>query len=1173
MDRLKLPNGPGRVTLAAVPDGFDALVVARIAQDTEAGALFVAADDKRLAAVSAALGFFAPALTQIVYPAWDCLPYDRVSPNPDLVARRLDALSTLNGLKSVGLADHVVLTTAAAVSQRTVPAAVLDEQAVDIRVSERLDPDRLQGFLAANGFHRVGTVMEPGDYAVRGGLIDLFPPGWPDPVRIDLFGDEVEAIRTFDSVSQRTKGKTDRVRIVPASEISLSAEAIDRFRQGYRGAFEGRTTEDPLYESITHARRFMGAEHWLPLFHDELATLFDFVPAAPVILDHQLDEVLAARWDTIVDHHRNRRVALDAAIRGGEDVDAVYKPLPPESLYLDADAIAAHLAPRTVARITPFAEDDQAEAQVVNLVGRRGRDFGPERSRQENVFDALADHLVALKSEGHRILLASFSLGARERLAQVLADHGIEAVRPVETVAEARDLPNGAIGLAVLPVERGFVGAGWAIIGEQDILGDRLARPRRRTRQAENFLTEVTGLEAGDLVVHFEHGIGRFEGLTTLEISGAPHDCVHLTYAGEDRLYVPVENIDVLSRYGGADTVVALDKMGGGAWQARRAKLKQRLKDMADELIKVAATRRLRTGETLAAPEALYAEFCARFPYDETDDQSRAIADTLADLESGRPMDRLVCGDVGFGKTEVALRAAFSAVMAGKQVAVVVPTTLLARQHYKTFSERFAGLPVEVRQLSRLVTGKPASETRKGVKDGTVDIVIGTHAILGKAIGFARLGLLIVDEEQHFGVRHKERLKQLKSDVHVLTLSATPIPRTLQLALTGVKELSLIATPPIDRLAVRTFVMPHDPVVVREALLREHYRGGQSFYVCPRIEDLEGVFKDLKSLVPEVKVVSAHGRMPAAELEEVMNAFYDGKYDVLLSTSIVESGLDIPTANTMIVHRADMFGLAQLYQMRGRIGRSKTRGYAYLTTPARKRLNKVAERRLGILQTLDTLGAGFTLASHDLDLRGAGNILGEEQSGHIREVGFELYQEMLEEAVAEARRARDGDAGAEEGDGHWSPSINVGASVMIPETFVSDLGTRMALYRRLGSLNDRAEVDAFAAELVDRFGTLPEPVQHLLTVVEIKQLCRSAGIERIDAGPKGGTVTFRENRFADPAGLVAFIAAQGRAAKLRPDHKLTFMKDWSASPKARLKGVKALAGDLATIAAGALPAA
>jgi transcription-repair coupling factor (superfamily II helicase) len=599
--------------------------------------------------------------------------------------------------------------------------------------------------------------------------------------------------------------------------------------------------------------------------------------------------------------------------------------------------------------------------------------------------------------------------------------------------------------------------------------------------------------------------------------------------------------------------------LGGGAWQARKAKLKKRLLDMAGQLIRIAAERATRGAPIVRAPEGLYGEFAARFQYEPTEDQAAAIDSVIDDLGLGTPMDRLVCGDVGFGKTEVALRAAFLAAMEGLQVAVTVPTTLLARQHFKTFSERFTGLPLNVRHLSRLVPAKDASDTKTLLAEGKVDIVVGTHALLSESIKFKNLGLLIIDEEQRFGVKHKERLKEIKSDVHVLTLSATPIPRTLQLALSGVRELSMIATPPVDRLSVRTFVTPFDGVVIRETLLRERYRGGQSFYVVPRIKDIEDVQAFLRSDVPELRVAVAHGQMAPGELEDVMNAFYENKFDVLLSTTIVESGLDIPTANTMIVHRADMFGLAQLYQLRGRVGRSKLRAYALLTVPAKKMMTATAERRLKVLQSLDSLGAGFQLASHDLDIRGAGNLLGDEQSGHIKEVGFELYQQMLEEAVAEMKGA------PVDQSGNWSPSISIGSAVMIPESYVADLQLRLSLYRRLADLETIAEIDAFGAEMIDRFGPLPDEVEHLLKVVYIKALCRTANVEKLDTGPKGVVIQFRNKEFPNPGGLIKIISEQGTLAKIRPDHSVVFIRDWQ-TPDKRLAGAAVLMTRLAKAA-------
>ncbi len=799
------------------------------------------------------------------------------------------------------------------------------------------------------------------------------------------------------------------------------------------------------------------------------------------------------------------------------------------------------------------------QGTIVDAGTKQGHNFAAERAEPgRNVFEAVTKHVFALQAARKRVIVALWSEGARERMSHVLAEHGLNNLTPVASWQAAQGLPLPEVALAVLGLESGFETADAAVIGEQDILGDRLVRPRRAARRPENFIAEATSLAAGDLVVHVDHGIGRFVGLRAIEAAGAPHDCLEIHYAGGDKLFLPVENTELLSRYGSEETSVDLDRLGGGAWQARKARMKSRIREIAGALIKVAAERQTREAPRLTVEHGPYDEFCASFPYEETEDQQAAIDVAVNELASGRPMDRLICGDVGFGKTEVALRAAFVAAMNGKQVAVVVPTTLLARQHYKTFSERFRGFPVKIGQASRLVSGKELTAVKKGIADGSIDIVVGTHALLGKAIAFKDLGLLIVDEEQHFGVTHKEKLKQLRAEVHVLTLTATPIPRTLQLALSGVRDLSIIASPPVDRLAVRTFVSPFDPLVVREALLRERYRGGQCFYVCPRIEDLAGQKQFLDRHVPEMKVAVAHGQMPSTVLDDIMSAFYDGKYDLLLSTTIVESGLDIPNANTLIVHRADRFGLSQLYQLRGRVGRSKVRAYALFTLPAEHKITVQAEKRLKVLQSLDTLGAGFQLASHDLDLRGAGNLLGEEQSGHIKEVGFELYQQMLEEAVASLKAG----ITAPVAD-RWSPQLTIGTAVMIPEDYVADLPVRLALYRRLAEIEDEREIEAFGAEMADRFGSLPLEVEYLLQIVAIKALCRQANVEKIEAGPKGAVVAFRDKSFANPERLIGFIREEG--ARVRPDQSVVFLDDWENADD-RLRGTRQILRKLVELA-------
>ncbi len=1136
--------------LSGVPEGFDAQLLARAVIGGGGPAIHVARDDARLDDTRAALRFFAPDLPAFIFPAWDCLPFDRISPNTDVSAARMATLATL----AAGFErPFVLLTTLNAVTQYVPPKATLRDAVFTATIGNQLDETALRSFLAHMGFVQAPTVLEPGDYAIRGGLIDLYPPGDSGPIRLDLFGDVLEGARRFDPQTQRTIERLDHVALAPVSEVILDAPSIARFRSAYRHEFGAPRPDDPLYAAVSAGRKHQGVEHWAPFFHARMDSIFDYLPDAPVYFDDQIAAAHDARWSTITEQYRNRAQALSARNK----LDQVYHPCPPEMLYLDAPALAKVIKKHDQHHLRALPQP--VGLNVRDAGGRSGRNFAPERQAPAiSLFGALADHMNAKRADTP-VVVASYSKGARERLGGLLADGGLEGAVDIGCFG---DIPRGAKGvyLTVWALDQGFETSDLTVISEQDVLGERLIRTAKKRRRAKDFLTEATALSPGDLVVHLDHGIGRYTGLETITAAGAPHECIALSYADNDRLYLPVENIELLSRYGHDEGL--LDRLGSGAWQAKKAKLKKRIRDMADRLIRVAAERALRRAPILSPRDGATDSFAARFPYSETDDQLHAIEDSLSDLASGRPMDRLICGDVGFGKTEVALRAAYVAAMAGVQVALVAPTTLLARQHFLGFQARFHGLPVTVRPLSRFVSPGDAALTRDGLAKGSVDIVIGTHAVLAKKIRFHNLGLLVIDEEQKFGVGHKERLKQLRSDIHVLTLTATPIPRTLQMSLSGVRDLSIIGTPPVDRLSIRTYVSEFDAITIREALLREHYRGGQSFYVVPRISDLGEIEEFLADQLPELTTVVAHGQMAAGELDRRMNDFYDGKYDVLLATTIVESGLDIPTANTMIIHRADMFGLAQLYQIRGRVGRSKTRAYAYLTTKPRVRLTGAAAKRLRVLGTLDSLGAGFTLASQDLDIRGAGNLLGDQQSGQVREVGYELYQSMLEEAIANMK------AGALQGlsdaDETWAPVINLGVPVLIPEKFVPDLDVRLGLYRRLSSLHTKVELEGFAAELIDRFGKLPREVNTLLNIVRVKSLCKRAGIAQLDGGPKGATIRFHNDKFANPAGLVAFLEDQKGLAKIR-DNKVVVRRSWPTG-NARVKGAFAIAQDLAKLA-------
>ncbi|WP_432200615.1 transcription-repair coupling factor [Erythrobacter sp. W53] len=1132
------------LTLAAVARGAQPLVLADLARAAKGRAVFVAPDDAAMHSVAEAAHYFAPELEVIEFPAWDSLPYDRASPALSISAKRLAALHRLQDKPET---SQLVVTTVNALLQRVLSPFRVRENIRAFKPGSEIGMESLAALLTRQGYSRTDTVVDAGEFAIRGSIVDIFPSGLDQGLRLDFFGDELESLRLFDPSTQRSTGTLDSHILLPASEALLDEDSIKRFRGKYRELFGAEATQDPLYEAVSDGRRLAGMEHWLPLFEDRLTTLFDHLDDSDVmVLDAAALQSGDERLSDIADYCEQRR-AVSGQAKGG------YRPLEPSELYLTKDELAEGIAAMPGHRTTVFNEP--ASETVLDFGFRSGRDFAPDRARGENVYEALAAHFKEIRKAGKRPLLATYSKGSRARITSILAEAGCE-LQPAESWQDA--LGTSAKGQPValiLPLEASFANDELELITEQDLLGDRLVRRKTKRKGADAFLAELSALTPGDLVVHTEHGIGKYLGLEPIAAGKSKHDCVMLSYAGGDKLYIPVENIDVLSRYGSSEEAVQLDRLGGEAWQRRRAKMRERIREIAGELMKTAAARALKKAPAFVVEEGPYNQFLDRFSWEETEDQDRAISDVLRDLESGRPMDRLVCGDVGFGKTEVALRAAFVAAMNGQQVALVAPTTLLARQHFQNFSERFAGFPLKVGRLSRLVSAKETKETRDALADGTMDVVIGTHALLSKNTSFKDLGLVIVDEEQRFGVTHKEKLKTLRADVHMLTLTATPIPRTLQMAMTGLRELSTIQTPPVDRLAVRTYVMEWDEVVMREALLREHHRGGQSFIVVPRIADMADVEEWLRETVPEVKAISAHGQMGAGEIEERMSAFYEGKYNVLLSTTIVESGLDLPSANTIIIHRADRFGLAQLYQLRGRVGRSKLRAYAYLTTPADTQLSEVAEKRLKVLGDLDSLGAGFQLASHDLDIRGAGNLLGDEQSGHIREVGFELYQSMLEDAILALKA---GEAGLEAKPEKISPQITVDAPIMIPEDYVPDLAVRMALYRRLNDALDNAEVDALAAEMIDRFGDLPAATSNLIRLIQIKRQAIEANIAKIEVGNAGTLVTFHENDFPDPVGLLAYVDRLNQSregtAKLRPDMKLVISRAWG-SPESRLNGL------------------
>ena len=1142
------------LTLSCVPEGYQVFVLADLARLSGGRVVLIARDAAMVAQAERALGFIAPELEVLNFPAWDCAPYDSLSPHPAISSARM---ATLTRLIAPIDKPQIVLTTISAIMQYVPARHILADLSFTASIGQTVNLTDLTNFLMRTGYARCSTVMEPGEFAIRGGIVDIFAPNLAEnatqPMRLDFFGDTLESIRCFDAETQRTIEDKDaalsKLTLMAVGEIQLDETAIQHFRRGYVAHFGAVVDTDPLYAAISEKKRYQGMEHWLPLFHEKLESFFDYCGDALYLADNQI-EMLRQERQTQIEESYQARKAIFEEEKQSPNSASIMKVLPPDTLYLPSDVwqklVAAH-------RWRGLVDFDDPNKNALPMGGVVGRDFAPERQQSGNLFEAVVAHIDAKRTQGKAVLVVANSAGTSDRLQNLLHEAGLQNTAELNNFAM---LKAGQVGFADFGLNSGFETDNFVLISEQDILGERLIRRGRRKR-AHNFLTEASSLSIGDYVVHVEHGVGRFEGLQVIDVGGAPHDCLKLVYYGDARLFLPVENIELLSRFGGDDMRVQLDKLGGSAWQMRKARLKEKLLAMADKLIEIAAARAMRDGEKMVPEPSLYEGFASRFAYEETDDQLDAIEAVLADMASGRPMDRLICGDVGFGKTEVALRAAFAATMSGKQVAVIAPTTLLTHQHMQSFTARFSGLPIKLYELSRLVSAAQTRQTRKALADGTADIVIGTHALLAKDIAFNRLGLVVIDEEQHFGVAHKERMKELRAQVHILTLTATPIPRTLQMALTGVRDLSLIATPPVDRLAVRTYVAPFDRVGIREALLREKYRAGQSFIIVPRIKDMPEIGGFLQNDVPEVSFIEAHGQMVGSDLENRMTDFYNGRYDVLLSTSIIESGLDIPSANTLIIHHADRFGLAQLYQMRGRVGRSKLRAYAYLTYNKNKILTENAQKRLKVMKSLDSLGAGFTLASHDLDLRGAGNLIGEEQSGHIKEVGYELYQTMLEEAVANQQ--------GRVIDENWAPQINVGISVLIPENYVSDLDLRMGLYKRLGGLHNRAEIDDFGAELIDRFGAMPEEVRHLLDVLVIKIDCLGAGIEKLDVGPRGVAVFFRNKSFTNPAALINYISTHNNRVKLRPDESLVFRLQASSADE-KLKAAKNIAAQLVELA-------
>ncbi len=1094
--------------------------------------LFIASDDAKLMVIAKQLEFFDPKVKVVILPGWDCMPYDKVSPNINNLIQRIDALYQLNMLKEN--ADNVILLLSInSLIQHLPPKSLLSNLSRNIKVGDVIKREEFLSLLQLLSFRRVEVASEPGDFAVRGDIIDIVAnneQGW----RLDFFGDKLEKIRIFDPISQISNGHRESIRLLPSSEVILNPTTIANFCVNFQQNFGANATEHPLYMAIEEGRKYPGMEHYLPYFYEDLSNVFDYFAPTQIVCENNFSDELDKLLTSIDNHYQRRQELL---VNRFQD-EVIYYPLKPEELWFSEAEINLELKKYKIVNCHEFSIDSATGAEL----GIKKIDNFELLSRSKNIsaFDLFKKYRDDHKC---KLIVACNSEGSAERIKNILENYNIHWYR-LNNFAEHKQISGKTVGICILPMAHGYSFDNFAIVTEQDLLGEKIVR-KKSNKTLESLLAEINNLQIGEYIVHQQHGIGLFSGLETIVAAGVKHDCIKIIYDEGDILYIPVENLELLSRYGSSEDVVRLDKLGGIAWKNRKAKLKEKLKEIAAELIKTAALRASKEGEYLVAIPGAYEEFCARFPYMETDDQQSSINDVLEDLASGRPMDRLVCGDVGFGKTEVAMRAAFIATHpeqnVKKQVAIIVPTTLLARQHYHSFFKRFSGFPVAIRQLSRLASAKDVKLTKAGLKDGSVDIVIGTHALLAKDVEFKDLGLLIIDEEQRFGVVQKEKLKKMQDNVHILTLSATPIPRTLQMSLTGVKDLSIIASPPVDRQVVKTYIMNYDSVVIREAILREFYRGGQTFFVCPRISDINEILPKLTELVPEVKIVVAHGQMSPGALEEIMSDFYNKKFHLLLSTSIVESGIDIAEANTMIIHRSDKFGLSALYQLRGRVGRSNVKAFSYLLLP-NKKLTKLASARLEVMQTLDTLGAGFTVASHDMDIRGFGNLVGDEQSGHIREVGLELYQQMLQDAIFALKNPSKQEIELEQDD--YSPQINLGLPVLLPEDYIADLNLRLSLYRNLANLKTLEEVDIFASQMIDRFGKYPQEVEYLLTVIKLKLKAKKINIDKIDAGPKAITFSFKDNKCLFPEQLLEFISNNQMLIKLRPDQKLLISKEF-----------------------------
>jgi transcription-repair coupling factor (superfamily II helicase) len=1107
--------GEGRVW-ADLPDATAALSLVQLAREHDAPVVTVVADEHRAYRLEDEARFFAAGDLPVEhFPDWETLPYDVFSPHADIVSARLAALHTLprGGRRLLIVAADTLL-------QRLPPAPYIQGRALMLHVGERLDPLAMRERLEAAGYAAVSEVRTHGEFALRGSVLDLFPMGSDTPYRLDLFDDEIEAIRGFDPETQRSTDRIESVRLLPAREFPLDEDGVKGFRQRYRARFAGDPAASLIYREVSRGVPPGGIEYYLPLFFDATAGFFDYLPAGALIAEiGDVPVALERARAEIEDRYEQRRVDPERPL------------LAPDEAFHEAAGAAAHLRETGALRL---ADDD---GDAVRFAAEPVPDLGGADEAETG-----RRLLAFLQEFKGRVLVVGDSAGRREALRDWLRRLGLH---PERTDSWPDFLAgDGRLAVTAAPLETGCIlsGAGIAIVAEAQLTGDKPpVRRRRAARDPEAAIRDLADLAEGAPVVHADHGVGRYRGLRRLAAGGYETEFLTLEYADGDKLYVPVASLHLISRFTGADAETApLHKLGGDRWVKTRRRAAERARDVAAELLEIQARRAARPGVSFRIDEAEYRRFCNGFPFTETPDQARAIEQVLEDLAGTKPMDRVVCGDVGFGKTEVALRSAFVAACNGYQVCVLAPTTLLVQQHYQTFADRFADWPVKIGSLSRLRARKERDKLVAEMAKGTLDIVIGTHRLLGDDIRFKNLGLLVIDEEHRFGVRHKERIKQLRAQVDMLTLTATPIPRTLNMGLAGLRDLSIIATPPEQRLAIQTFVARRDASLIREACRRELRRGGQIYYLHNEVRDIERVARELTEIVPGAKLRIAHGQMRERDLEQTMLDFYHRRFDLLLCTTIIESGIDVPSANTMIVDRADKFGLAQLHQLRGRVGRSHHRAYAYLLTPPPEALTADARKRLDAIASLGDLGAGFTLATHDLEIRGAGELLGEEQSGQIQEVGFDLYQQLLTRAVAAYKRGELPDTGA---DVTRSAEVDLSASALLPEDYIPDVHMRLVLYKRISAADSDAALRELKVELIDRFGLLPEPAENLFAATGIKLRATPLGITKIEAGPDIGRLHFAKHTAIDPAALIELVQGDPRSYRLEGGRRLTLFRE------------------------------